>query len=225
MGKEHKITDSCNQGFSTGEYLTSGPLLALLNLTVECAPMKLLKIWQGVMMRITNPPNAISLVVILTCSALSVAQSLNAAHRLSATLLSPNIESPQIVEGSKVTLQYQVAVPDQNGIEYDDVSEFVQGRHEIFQALEREVAGMRPGEEKKVELTAEEGFGSRDERKKMKIPRTDLPADAKTGDVVQNEAGSFATVAAVSGSTAVLDYNHPLAGKPLVVQLRIVKVE
>lgn len=176
-------------------------------------------------MRITNQPKAISLIVILTCSALSVAQSLNAAHRLSATFLSPEIGSPRIVEGSKVTLQYQVAVPDQNGIEYDDVSEFVQGRHEIFQALEREVAGMRPGEEKKVELAAEEAFGPRDERKKMKIPKTELPADAKTGDVVQNEAGSFATVAAVSGSTAVLDYNHPLAGKPLVVQLRIVKVE
>jgi len=176
-------------------------------------------------MRIPNQPKATSLVVILTCSALSVAQSLSAAYRPSATFSSPGTESPRIVEGSKVTLQYQVTVPDLNGIDYDDVSEFVQGRHEIFRALEREVAGMRPGEEKKVELTAEEGFGPRDERKKMNIPRTELPADAKTGDVVQNEAGSFATVAAVSGSTAVLDYNHPLAGKPLVVQLRIVKVE
>ena len=184
----------------------------------------LLQIREEVMMRITNQPKAISLVVILTCSALSVAQSLNAAHRLSATFLSPEIGSPRIVEGSKVTLQYRVAVLDQSGIEYDDVSEFVQDRHEIFQALERVVAGMTSGEEKKVELTAEEGFGSRDERKKMKIPSTDLPADAKTGDVVQNAAGSFATVVAVSGLTAVLDYNHPLAGKPLMVQLRIVKV-
>ena len=35
----------------------------------------------------------------------------------------------------------------------------------------------------------------------------------------------FATVAEVSDTTAVLDYNHPLAGKPLVVQLKILKVE
>jgi hypothetical protein len=42
---------------------------------------------------------------------------------------------------------------------------------------------------------------------------------------VQNDLGHFATVAEVSGIMAVLDYNHPLAGKPLVVQLKILKVE
>ena len=109
-------------------------------------------------------------------------------------------------------------------IDYEDVSEFVQGRHEIFRALEQNVAGMRAGEAKKVELTPEEGFGARDESKKMKIPKADLPTDAQAGDVVQNEEGSYATVAGVSGSEAVLDYNHPLAGRPLAVQLRIVKV-
>jgi len=37
--------------------------------------------------------------------------------------------------------------------------------------------------------------------------------------------GELATVAEVADTTAVLDYNHPLAGKPLVVQLKILKVE
>jgi FKBP-type peptidyl-prolyl cis-trans isomerase 2 len=177
-------------------------------------------------MQISRQLNATALAVIVTCSALSGAPTLSAAHRLSATLSSPSAEteSPPIVEGSKVTLEYQVTVLGAHGIDYDDVSEFVQGRHEIFPALEREVAGMRPGEEKKVKLQPEDGFGRRDEKKKMRIPRTDLPAEAKAGHVVQNEMGVFATVAAVSGATAVLDYNHPLAGKPLLVQLRIVKV-
>jgi FKBP-type peptidyl-prolyl cis-trans isomerase 2 len=42
---------------------------------------------------------------------------------------------------------------------------------------------------------------------------------------VQNDLGHFATVAEVSDIMAVLDYNHPLAGKPLVVQVKILKVE
>ena len=56
--------------------------------------------------------------------------------------------SNQIVEGSKVTLQYVASASGSTGIDYGNVSEFIQGRHEIFPALEREVVGMKPGEEK-----------------------------------------------------------------------------
>jgi FKBP-type peptidyl-prolyl cis-trans isomerase 2 len=134
-------------------------------------------------------------------------------------------ESSQIVEGSKVTLQYVASVPGSPGTDYGNVSEFIQGRHEIFPALEQEVLGMKPGEEKKVELSPAEGFGPHDDRKKMNIPKTLLPFGAKEGDIVKNDVGDLATVAEVSDTSAVLDYNHPLAGKPLIVQLKILKVE
>jgi FKBP-type peptidyl-prolyl cis-trans isomerase 2 len=138
---------------------------------------------------------------------------------------SQEAESVRIVEGSKVTLQYVATVPGSTGIDYGNISEFIQGRHEIFPALEQEVVGMKPGDEKQVELSPAEGFGTHDEGKKMSVPKTLLPPGVKEGDVVQNELGHFATVAEVSDSMAVLDYNHPLAGKPLVVQVKILKVE
>jgi FKBP-type peptidyl-prolyl cis-trans isomerase 2 len=84
---------------------------------------------------------------------------------------------------------------------------------------------MKPGEEKKVELSPGEGFGPHDDRKKLNIPKTLLPVGAKRGDVLRNDAGELATVTEVGDIMAVLDYNHPLAGKPLVVQLKILKVE
>lgn len=133
--------------------------------------------------------------------------------------------SGQIVEGSKVTLQYVATTPGSTATDYGNVSEFIQGRHEIFPALEREVVGMKPGEEKKVELSSREGFGPRDDRKKLTIPKTLLPFGAKAGDVLRNDAGELATVAEVGDVMAELDYNHPLAGKPLVVQIKILKVE
>ena len=133
--------------------------------------------------------------------------------------------SDQIVEGSKVTLQYVATAPGSTGIDYGNVSEFIQGRHEIFPAVEREVVGMKPGEEKKVELSPREGFGPHDDRKKLTVPKTLLPFGAKAGDVLRNDAGELATVEWVGDLMAVLDYNHPLAGKPLVVQLKILKVE
>jgi FKBP-type peptidyl-prolyl cis-trans isomerase 2 len=138
---------------------------------------------------------------------------------------SPEAESSRIIDGSKVTLQYVASVPGSTGIDYGEVSEFIQGRHEIFPALEREVVGMKPGEEKTVELTPAEGFGPHDDGKKVNVPKTELPPGVKEGDVLQNDLGHFATVAEVADTTAVLDYNHPFAGKPLVVQLKILKVE
>ena len=112
-----------------------------------------------------------------------------------------------------------------SGIDYDDVSEFIQGRYEIVRALEQAIVGMKSGEEKKVELSPEEGFGTYDAEKKIIVQKTLLPPGATEGAIVQNALGDFATVAEVSDRTVVLDYNHPLAGKPVVVQLKILKVE
>ena len=135
---------------------------------------------------------------------------------------SPEVVGPQIVQGSKVTLLYVISVP---GYIDGDVSEFIQGEHEIFPALEQVIVGMKPQEEKKIELSAAEGFGLHDDSKKLNVPKTMLPPGAKEGDVLQNGNGELATVEHVTGTTAVLDYNHPLAGKPLSVRLKVLKVE
>jgi len=84
---------------------------------------------------------------------------------------------------------------------------------------------MKPGEEKQVELNPKQGFGTHDEGKKISVPKTLLPPGVEEVDVVQNDLSHFATVAEVSDRMAVLDYNHPLAGKPLVVKLKIFKVK
>lgn len=166
-----------------------------------------------------------SLIIILACMAPLGEDGVRAESLQANSSRSHEAESSQIVEGSKVTLQYVASVPGSKGIDYGNVSEFVQGRHEIFPVLEQEVVGMKPGEEKQVELSPAEGFGPHDDKKMLNVPKTLLPFGAKEGDIVRNDAGDLATVAEVSDTTAVLDYNHPLAGKPLVVQIKILKVE
>jgi len=133
-------------------------------------------------------------------------------------------DSPRIVEGSKVTLLYHIIVPGE-GFEVRDVGRFVQGQHQLLPALERVVTGMKSGEEKKVDLSPEEGFGPYDAQKKKTVPKTDLPKDTKEGDVLQDRSGQQATVTHLSDNSAVMDYNHPLAGKPIHVSLRIIRVD
>ena len=166
-----------------------------------------------------------SLIVSLACMALLGGYGVGAGTPQASSSRSHEAESSRIVEGSKVTLQYVATVSGSTGIDYGNVSEFIQGRHEIFPALEQKVVGMKVGEEKKVELGPGEGFGPHDDRKKLNIPKTLLPFGTKAGDVLRNDVGELVTVAEVADTTAVLDYNHPLAGKPLVVRMKILKVE
>lgn len=133
-------------------------------------------------------------------------------------------DSPQIVEGSNVTFFYHITVPGEQ-IVLKDVGQFVQGQHQLLPVLERQVTGMRTGEEKTIDLSAEEGFGPYDATKTQTISKSDLPKETKEGDVLQNRAGQAATVTRLSDDSAVMDYNHPLAGKPVHVVLRIVRVE
>ena len=129
-------------------------------------------------------------------------------------------ENPQIVDGSKVTFLYVISVPGNVGVTVRDIGEFVQGQHQILPSLEREMNGMKAGEEKRVELSAEQGFGAYDAKKKQQISRADLPGGVKEGDILQDREGRPAIVAEVSDSAAVLDYNHPLAGQALFVQIK-----
>lgn len=153
---------------------------------------------------------AVALVAVMTFLGLSV-------HSVLA-------ESPQIVEGSNVTLLYHITVPGEK-FEVRDVGQFVQGQHQLLPVLERQVTGMRSGEEKNIDLSAEEGFGQYDARKKKTVSKSDLPKDTKEGDVLQDRAGQQATVTHLSDDSAVMDYNHPLAGKPVHVMLRIIRVD
>ena len=82
---------------------------------------------------------------------------------------------------------------------------------------------MKRGEEKKVELPRDV-FGPHDDRKMVNVPKSVVPSGTKEGDLLENN-GEMATVAEVSETRAVLDFNHPLAGKPVVVQVKILKVE
>jgi len=134
-------------------------------------------------------------------------------------------DSPQIIDGSNVTFFYQITVPGESGVEFRDYGQFVQGQHQLLPALEREMTGMKMGEEKKLELSPEEGFGPYDAKKKQTVPRVNLPAGTKEGEVLQDREGKQVTVTQLSDNSAVVDYNHPLAGKPLSVKIKIVRVD
>ena len=134
--------------------------------------------------------------------------------------------SAPISDGSKVTLLYQITVPGDERIEVRDLSQFIQGQHQMLPALEQAVSGMRRGEKTEVKLSEDQAFGAYDSKKKAVVPTKDLPAGVKTGDIIEDRrTGQQATITQMSDTDAVMDYNHPLAGKPLLVTLTIIDVD
>ena len=163
-----------------------------------------------------NTPAIVAVVTLLICLGALSQQSLAAGK---------TARSSQITDGSNVTFFFQITVPGERGFEVRDIGKFVQGEHQLLPSLERVVTGMKTGDEKKVELSADEAFGPYDVSKKKTVPREELPAETKEGDVLADHSGKQATVTQLSDTAAVMDYNHPLAGKPLIVKIKILRVD
>ena len=99
------------------------------------------------------------------------------------------------------------------------------GQHETLPYLETDLTGMKSGERKRVDLQAGEAFGPYDQKKRITVRREQLPPDVAAGSIYQTPEGQPFTITALSDTAAEVDLNHPLAGKPLVLDVQILKVE
>lgn len=138
-----------------------------------------------------------------------------------------------IEKGSTVKLEY--TLKDDAGTVLDsnkgqDPLTFTQGSEQLMPGLEKQIVGMHAGEEKKVVLKPEEAYGPTDPNAQTEVPKNLLPSEAlKVGArlLARNAAGEQrpVTVKEIKEQTVILDLNHPLAGKTLVFDLKVLGVE
>ncbi|HIG98844.1 TPA: peptidylprolyl isomerase, partial [Candidatus Woesearchaeota archaeon] len=108
--------------------------------------------------------------------------------------------------------------------------EFTVGNGDVVKGFDEAVIGMKKGEQKKITILPENGYGARDERLKQQVPRSVFPPEMKldkgmgfsfktpTGQVIH------ATITGTNPETVTVDMNHPLAGRNLVFELKIVDI-
>ncbi|MBU5682185.1 MAG: peptidylprolyl isomerase [Candidatus Aenigmarchaeota archaeon] len=95
----------------------------------------------------------------------------------------------------------------------------------VIKGLDEEIEKMNEGEEKIVEVPPEKAFGKRDENLVKTFNLSDFKkqdVELKVGEFV-NINGILGKVLSISGGRVVIDFNHPLAGKTLVYNIKIVK--
>ncbi|MCS6289979.1 MAG: FKBP-type peptidyl-prolyl cis-trans isomerase [Nitrospira sp.] len=140
-------------------------------------------------------------------------------------LLHAQPSSPPIEEGSEVTLEMTISVPTEHLIIPLQASEYTHGAKQLIPGLEQALVGLHAGEKKRVELDADHAFGQYDINKKTTVSRAQLPKNITPGAITTTSEGRPFTVVSLAGDSAVIDFNHPLAGKPIVLDVVVLRVK
>lgn len=106
--------------------------------------------------------------------------------------------------------------------------EFAIGARQVVAGFESAVIGMSPGESKTVDIPPSQGYGLYNPDMSLERSLSDLPPGVETGSALigQDASGERLRfeVVDISGDTATLDANHPLAGRTLTFEIELVEI-
>jgi len=139
----------------------------------------------------------------------------------------------QVKSGDKVKIHYTGKLNNETIFDSSvdrEPLEFTVGDGKIIPGFEKAVLGMAPGESKTVTISPDMAYGTHREELVVDVERQYVPdnLDLKVGGFVQirqRDGGVIqAKVTGVSESKVTLDANHPLAGKDLTFDIRLVEI-
>jgi len=138
-----------------------------------------------------------------------------------------------VKDGLMVSLEYTLKSPEGQVLESSKGKEplkYIHGQKMMIPGLEKELAGMKVGGEKHVTVKPEDGYGKVDPNAVQEVPKDKIPPNAlKVGAVLaaRSPEGMVVpmTVREIKEKTVVMDMNHPMAGKTLVFDVKVVDIQ
>jgi FKBP-type peptidyl-prolyl cis-trans isomerase SlyD len=132
-----------------------------------------------------------------------------------------------------VSLHYTLKGTDGKIIESSKNKEplkYIHGRKMLIPGLERELTGMKVGGEKHVTVKPEDAYGPVNKNAYQEIAKDRVPANGlKVGAMLTGQGAQgqpmHARVHQVKEKTVVLDFNHPMAGKTLNFDVKVVDIQ
>lgn len=139
----------------------------------------------------------------------------------------------RIGAGTAVTLHYRIALED--GTEVDSTFgqeplTFAVGDGTLVHGLEQVLYGLEEGAQRTFLVGPDQAFGQRDETSVHTLPRSDFAPDMplEPGFILGFDTPSGeeipGTVLEVGEEEVRVDFNHPLAGRNIVFEVRILAV-
>lgn len=144
------------------------------------------------------------------------------------------MSNPLIGQDKFVSIQYSFSTPDGDLpvflAEKQRTSSFVFGRDRILPVLEEAIAGRTVNEEVSIHIPAQEAFGSYDPDLVNEISTSKVKnlASMKEGGVYEEMGPGgqpvMFTVRKIGADSVTIDFNHPAAGKDIVLNVKILEV-
>jgi peptidylprolyl isomerase len=108
--------------------------------------------------------------------------------------------------------------------------EFTLGKNSLIAGFEEAVIGMNAGDWKTVTIPSEQAYGPHMKEMVVDVDRKQLPPDlvpviGAQLQVTQNEGQEIVvSITKITETHVTLDANHPLAGKDLVFEIKLVEI-
>lgn len=139
----------------------------------------------------------------------------------------------KIKNGDTIKVHYTGKLDD--GIVFDtsegrDPLQFKVGEGQVIEGFEKAVVGMDQGESKTVKIKSDKGYGDCREDMFLKVERGQIPPEIPVEVGLQLQVTgpggqpAIVTVKEISDESITLDANHPLAGKDLTFEIKIVEI-
>ena len=142
-------------------------------------------------------------------------------------------EDKVVKDGAVISLQYTLSGENGKTIESNKGQEplkYTQGAKQIIPGLEKGVAGMKVGEEKRVKINPEDGYGPVENKAFQEFPKEKVPQEMQKVGVelmLKGPQGQAfpVRVKEIKEKTVLIDMNHPMAGKTLVFDVKILDIQ
>jgi len=139
----------------------------------------------------------------------------------------------KVKEGDRIRIHYTGRLEDGTvfgSSEGGEPLEFTVGGGKIIAGLEQGVIGMRVGELRSITVPEELGYGPYMRERVFELSRERVPEEFNPGigqQVQMYRADGMPVVATVIGifeDYFIMDCNHPLAGKTLIFEIRLLEI-
>ncbi len=137
-----------------------------------------------------------------------------------------------IKKGDKIKIDYEGKLEDGTVFDSSDKHgkplEFEVGSGQVIKGLDEAVVGMEKGDETEITIQSDDAYGQPNPTLVKKFPKDQLPKEpeAKEGMLLMvgtPEGKQFpAKIVEVAEKEVTIDLNHPLAGKVLIFNIKIV---